>query len=157
VQLTFEKLCYNSTCKLKQVTEIVLDIVYHRIFKAFVIRKDKADKPSHLSLRCSGRVSNSCSTSDICLVTLVTNHMISHKRSIEKQSISIIRNGYTSYGGISKTLEVMTWTSPLIILGWVASLLDIYWEIYTTNICIICILLNLNGMFIFVMFGGYVL
>ena len=36
-------------------------------------------------LRCSGRVSSSCSTSDTCRVNLVTNPVISHERGKDRE------------------------------------------------------------------------
>jgi hypothetical protein len=74
------------------------------------------------ALRYSGRVSSSCSTSDIRRVNLVTNPVISHERGKNRQVFTtsgtypcsfvtqIFHNGQPSHGGDSKTFEVMTST-----------------------------------------------
>jgi hypothetical protein len=69
-------------------------------------------------LRYSGRVSCSCSTSDIRRVNLVTNPVISHERGKDQEVFTypwsfvtqIFHNGQSSRGGDRKTFEVMTST-----------------------------------------------
>ena len=73
-------------------------------------------------LRCSGRVSNSCSTSDIRRVNLVTNPVIGHERRKDREVLTsgtypwsfvtkILHNSQPSHGGDRKTaFEVMTST-----------------------------------------------
>jgi hypothetical protein len=73
-------------------------------------------------LRCSGRVSSSCSTSDIRRVNLVTNSVISHEQGKDREVFTtsgtypwsfvtqIFHNGRPSRGGDRKTFEVMTST-----------------------------------------------
>jgi hypothetical protein len=73
-------------------------------------------------LRCSWRVSSSCSTSDTRRVNLVTNPVISHERGKEREVLrtsgtypwsfvtQIYHNGQPSRSGDRKTFEVMTWT-----------------------------------------------
>jgi hypothetical protein len=112
-------------------------------------------------LRCSGRVSSSCSTSDTRRVNLVTHPVISREwgKDLEVFTISgayswsfvtqIFHNGQPSHGGDRNIFEVMTSTLPKGTLGSVASLLAatlyqgnidrnhtlwnsrINWEIYT--------------------------
>ena len=72
-------------------------------------------------LRCSGRVSSSCSTSDTRRVNLVTNPVISHERGKDREVFTsgtypwsfvtqIFHNDQPSCGGDRKTFEVMTST-----------------------------------------------
>jgi len=73
-------------------------------------------------LRCSGRVSSSCSTSDTRRINLVTNPMTSHEwgkdRDVFTTSVTypwsfvtqIFHNGQPSHGGDHKIFEVMTST-----------------------------------------------
>jgi hypothetical protein len=73
-------------------------------------------------LRCSGRVSCSCSTRDTRRVILVTNPVISHERGKDREVFStsgtypwsfvtqIFHNGQPSHGGDRKAFEVMTST-----------------------------------------------
>jgi hypothetical protein len=73
-------------------------------------------------LRCSGRVSSSCSTSGIRHVNLVTNPVISHEWGKGREVFTtsetypwsfvtqIFINGQPSHGGDRKTFEVMTST-----------------------------------------------
>jgi len=73
-------------------------------------------------LRCSGRVSSSCSTSDTRRDNLLTNPVISHERGKEREVprtsgtypwsfvTQIYHNGQPSRSGDRKTFEVMTWT-----------------------------------------------
>ena len=86
-------------------------------------------------LRCSGRVSISCSTSNARRVNLVTNSVISHERGKSGEMFTtsgtypwsfvtqIFHSGQPSYGGDRKTVEVMTSTQLRGTLGSVASLL----------------------------------
>jgi hypothetical protein len=70
-------------------------------------------------VRCSGRVSSSCSTSDTHRVNLITNPMISHEREKDREVFTtsgtyrghlrqIFHSGQSSRGGDRKTFEVMT-------------------------------------------------
>jgi hypothetical protein len=73
-------------------------------------------------LRCSGRVSSSCSTSGPRGVNLVTNPLISHEWGKDREVFTttetypwsfvtqIFHNGQPSHGGDRKTFEVMTST-----------------------------------------------
>ena len=73
-------------------------------------------------LRCSGRGSRSCSTSDTRSVNLVINPVISHVRGKEREVFTtsgtdpwsfvthIFHKGQPSHGGDRKTFEVMTST-----------------------------------------------
>jgi hypothetical protein len=73
-------------------------------------------------LRCYGRVSNSCSTSDTRRVNLVPNPVISHERGKDREVFTtsrtypwsfmtqIFHNGQPSRDGDRKTFEVMTST-----------------------------------------------
>jgi hypothetical protein len=73
-------------------------------------------------LRCSGRVSSSCSTSDIRRVNLVTNPVISDDRGKDREVFTasgtypwsfvtqVFHNGQPCHGGDRKTFEVMTTT-----------------------------------------------
>jgi hypothetical protein len=73
-------------------------------------------------LRCSGRVSSSCSTSGTCRVNLVTNPVISNERRKDRKVFTtsetyprsfvtqIFHSGQPSHGGDRKTFEVMTST-----------------------------------------------
>jgi hypothetical protein len=87
--------------------------------------KDRATRTppkTGCELRCSGRVSSSCSTSDTRHVNLVTNQVISHERGKDREVfttsgtypwsfvIQISHNGQPSHGGDRKTFEVMTST-----------------------------------------------
>ena len=75
-----------------------------------------------VELRCSGRVSSSCSTSGTRRVNLVTNLVISYERGKDREMITtsgthpwsfvtqIFHNGQPSHGGDRKTFEVMTST-----------------------------------------------
>jgi len=86
-------------------------------------------------LRCSGRVSSSCSTSGTRRVNLVTNPVISREwgKDIEVFTTSgtypwsfvtqIFHNGQPSHGGDRNIFEVMTLTLQKGTLGSVASLL----------------------------------
>jgi hypothetical protein len=71
-------------------------------------------------LRCSGRISSSCSTSDTRCVNLVTNPVISHEWEKDREVFTtsgtypwsfmtqIFHSGQPSHGGHRKTFEVMT-------------------------------------------------
>jgi hypothetical protein len=71
-------------------------------------------------LRCCGRVSSSCSTSDTRHANLVTNPVISHERGKDQEVFTtrgtyprsfvtqIFHNGQPSCGGNHKTFEVIT-------------------------------------------------
>jgi hypothetical protein len=73
-------------------------------------------------LRCSGRVSSSCSTSGTRRVNLVTNPVISREWGQDREVFTtggtypwsfvtqIFHNGQPSHGGDRKTFEVMTST-----------------------------------------------
>ena len=73
-------------------------------------------------LRCFGRVSSSCSTSDTRRVNLVTNSVTSHEWGKDRELLTtsgtyprsfvreIFHNGQPSHGGDCKTFEVMTST-----------------------------------------------
>jgi hypothetical protein len=73
-------------------------------------------------LRCSGRVSSSCSTSDTRRVNLVTNPVISHEWGKDREVFTtsgtypwsfvtqIFHNGQPSHGGNRKYFEMMTST-----------------------------------------------
>jgi len=73
-------------------------------------------------LRCSGRVSSSCFTSDTRRVNLVTNAVISHERGKDREvfttsgtypwsfATQIFYNDHPSRGGDRKAFEVMTST-----------------------------------------------
>jgi hypothetical protein len=73
-------------------------------------------------LRCSGRVSSSCSTSGTRRVNLVTNPVVNHEWGKDRKVFTasgtyawsfvtqIFRNGQQSHGGDRKTFEVMTST-----------------------------------------------
>jgi hypothetical protein len=73
-------------------------------------------------LRCSGRVSSSCSTSDTRRVNLVTNPVISHEWGKDREVFTtsgtypwsfvtqIFHNGQPSHGGNRKNFEMMTST-----------------------------------------------
>ena len=102
------------------------------------VQKDKKRSPKHTyktkdrvtrtqlkpgdELRCSGRVSSSCSTSDTRRVNLVTNPVISHERGKDREVLTtsetypwsfvpqIFHNGQPSRGGDSKTFDLMTST-----------------------------------------------
>ena len=86
-------------------------------------------------IRCSGRVSSSCSTSGTHRVNLVTNPVISREWGKDREVCTtsgtylwsfvtqIFHNGKPSYGGDHKIFEVMTSTLPKGTLGIVASLL----------------------------------
>ena len=75
-----------------------------------------------VELRCSGRVSSSCSTSGTRRVNLVTHLVISYERGKDREMITtsgtypwsfvtqIFHNGQPSHGGDRKTFEVMTST-----------------------------------------------
>ena len=88
-------------------------------------------------LRCSGRVSSSCSTSSTSGVNLVTNPVISREWGKDREVFTtsgtypwsfvtqIYHNGQPSHGGDRKIFEVMTSTLPKGTLGSVASLLAI--------------------------------
>ena len=85
-------------------------------------------------LRCSGRVSSSCSTSGTHRVSLVTNPVISCEWGKDREVFTtsgtypwsfvtqIFHNGQPSHGGDRKIFKVMTSTLPKGILGSVASL-----------------------------------
>ena len=102
------------------------------------VQKDKQRSPKHTyktkdrvtrtqlkpgdELRCYGRVSSSCSTSDTRRVNLVTNKVISHERGKDREVLTtsetypwsfvpqIFHNGQPSRGGDSKTFDLMTST-----------------------------------------------
>jgi hypothetical protein len=86
-------------------------------------------------LRCSGRVSSSCSTSGTRRVNLVANPVVSRESGKDREVFTtsgtypwsfvtqIFHNGQPSHGGERKMFEVMTSTLPKRILGSVASLL----------------------------------
>ena len=82
-------------------------------------------------LRCSGRVSSSCSTSGTGRGNLVTNPVISREWGRDQEVLTtsrtfvtqIFHNGQPSLGGDRKMFEVMTSTLPKGTLGSVASLL----------------------------------
>ena len=86
-------------------------------------------------LRCSGRVSSSCSTSGTHRVNLVANPIVSRESGKDREVFTtsgtypwsfvtqIFHNGQPSHGGERKIFEVMTSTLPKRILGSVASLL----------------------------------
>jgi hypothetical protein len=86
-------------------------------------------------LRCSGRVSSSCSTSGTRRVNLVANPVVSRESGKDREVFTtsgtypwsfvtqIFHNGQLSHGGERKIFEVMTSTLPKRILGSVASLL----------------------------------
>ena len=86
-------------------------------------------------LRCSGRVSSSCSTSGTRRVNLFTNPVISREWGKDREVLTtsgtypwsfvtqIFHNGQPSHGGDRKLFEVMTSTLPKGTLGSVASLL----------------------------------
>ena len=86
-------------------------------------------------LRCSRRVSSSCSTSGTRRVNLVTNPVISREWGKDQEVFTtcgtypwsfvtqIFHNGQPSHGGDRKIFEVMTSTLPKGNLGSVASLL----------------------------------
>jgi hypothetical protein len=86
-------------------------------------------------LRCSGRVSSSCSTSGTRRVNLVANPVVSRESGKDREVFTtsgtypwsfvtqIFHNGQPSHGGERKIFEVMTSTLPKRILGSVASLL----------------------------------
>ena len=73
-------------------------------------------------LRCSGRVSSSCSTSGNRRINLVTNPVISHEREKDREVFTtsrtypwsfvtqIFHNGQPSHGGDRNIFEVMTST-----------------------------------------------
>jgi hypothetical protein len=73
-------------------------------------------------LRCSGRVSSSCSTNGTHRVYLVTNSVISHEWGKDREVVitsgtypwsfvtHIFHSGQPSHGGDRNTLEVMTST-----------------------------------------------
>jgi hypothetical protein len=69
-------------------------------------------------LKCSGRVSSSCSTSDTRRVNIVTNSVISHERGKDREVfttsgtypwsfVTQTHNGQPSRGSDRKTSEVM--------------------------------------------------
>jgi hypothetical protein len=80
-------------------------------------------------LRCSGRVSNSCSTSGTRRVNLVTNPMISHEWGNDREVLTtsgtypwscvtqIFYNGQPSHGGDRKMFVAMTSTSVKVKVG----------------------------------------
>ena len=86
-------------------------------------------------LRCSGRVSSSCSTSGTRRVNLVTNPLISREWGKDREVFptsgtypwsfvtQIFHSGQPSHGGDRKIFEVMTSALPKGTLGSVASLL----------------------------------
>jgi hypothetical protein len=86
-------------------------------------------------IRCSGRVSSSCSTSGTCPVNLATNSVISRGRGTNREVFTtsgaypwsfvtqIIHSGQPSHGGDRNIFEVMTSTVPKGNLGSAASLL----------------------------------
>ena len=86
-------------------------------------------------LGCSGRVFSFCSTSDIRLVNLVINPVISREWGKDQEVlttsgtypwsfvIQIFHNGQPSHGGNHNIFEVMASTLPRGTLGSVASLL----------------------------------
>ena len=86
-------------------------------------------------LRCSGRVSSSCSTSGTRRANLATNPVISREWGKDREVFTtsgtypwsfvtqIFQNGQPSHGGDRKIFEVMTSTLPKGTLGSVASLL----------------------------------
>jgi hypothetical protein len=73
-------------------------------------------------LRCFGRMSSSCSTSDTRRINLVTNPVISYERGKDREVFTtsgtypwslvteIFHSGQPSHGGDRKTFEVMTST-----------------------------------------------
>ena len=73
-------------------------------------------------IRCSGKVSSSCFTSDTRRVNLVTNPVVSHERGKDWEVFTtsgtyswsfvthIFHNGQPSHGGDRKTFEVTTST-----------------------------------------------
>ena len=73
-------------------------------------------------LRCSVRVSSSCSTSDTRRVNRVTNPVISHERGKDRKVLTtsgtypwsivtqVFHNGQLSRGGDRRTFDVMTST-----------------------------------------------
>jgi len=78
-------------------------------------------------LRCSGRVSSSCSTSDTRRVNLVTYTVISHKRGKDREVFTsgtypwsfvtqIFHNGQPGRGGDRKMFEVMTFLFSIIYI-----------------------------------------
>ena len=79
-------------------------------------------------LRCSGRVSSSCSTSGTRFVNLVTNPVISREGGKDQEVLTtsgtypwsfvtqIFHNGQPSHGGDRKIFEVMTSTLPIFFL-----------------------------------------
>ena len=74
-------------------------------------------------VRCSGRVSSSCSTSGTRCVNLVTNPVISHEWGKDRQVLTtsgtypwsfvtqIFHNGQPNHGGDRNTFEVMEFVS----------------------------------------------
>jgi hypothetical protein len=86
-------------------------------------------------LRCSGRVSSSCSTNGTRCVNLVTNPVISREWGKDQEVLAtsgtypwsfltqIFHNGQPSHRGYRKIVQVMTSTLPNGTLGSVASLL----------------------------------
>jgi len=86
-------------------------------------------------LRCSGRVSSSCSTSGTRRVNLDTNPVIRREWGKDREVFTtsgtypwsfvthIFHNGQPSHGGDRKIFEVMTSTLPKGTIGSVASLL----------------------------------
>jgi hypothetical protein len=80
-------------------------------------------------LRCSGRVSSSCSTCGTRRVYLVTHPVIGHQWGRDREVLTtsgvypwlivtqIFHNGQPSHGGDRKTFEVMTSTYPRGTLG----------------------------------------
>jgi hypothetical protein len=86
-------------------------------------------------LRCSVRVSSSCSTSDTRRVNLVTNPVISREWGKDREVLTrsgtypwsfvtqIFHNGQPCHGDDRKIFEVMTSTLPRGTLGSVACLL----------------------------------
>jgi hypothetical protein len=64
-------------------------------------------------LRCSGRVSSSCSTSDTRRVNLVTNLVISHTRRVS--GISFIMYAHSLKIGKSQSLKVFGASKPMVV------------------------------------------
>jgi hypothetical protein len=118
----------NPYIKEEQTTQWPLEKVQkdkQRSTKDTYKTKDQVTRTplkTRVELRCSGRVSSSCSTSDTCHVNLVTNPVISHERGKDREVFTtsgiypwsfvtrIFHNGQPSHGDDRKTFEVMTST-----------------------------------------------
>jgi hypothetical protein len=124
----YRRKTYNTMAKIKSTNGQTT------IYKA-TDRVTRTPLKTWGELRCSGRVSSSCSTSGTRRVNLVTNPVISREWGKDREVLTtsgtypwlfvtqIFHNGQPSHGGDRKIFEVMTSTLPKGTIGSLASLL----------------------------------